>query len=34
MLLRVVFETIGDRRIVVTAYLTSQVEKYWRREPE
>jgi len=34
MLLRVVFETTGDRRVVVTAYLTSQVERYWRRESE
>ena len=34
MLLRVVFEATGDRKVVVTAYLTSQVERYWRRERE
>ena len=32
MLLRVVFENIEDRNVVVTAYLTSQVERYWRKE--
>ena len=32
MLLRVVFEATGDRKVVVTAYQTSQVERYWRKE--
>jgi hypothetical protein len=32
MLLRVVFETTGDRKVVVTAYLTSQIGRYWRKE--
>ena len=27
MLMRVVFEPAGSRRVVVTAYLTSQIEK-------
>lgn len=34
MLLKVVFETTGATRVVVTAYLTSQIERYWRRERE
>jgi hypothetical protein len=29
-LLRVVFEEHGDRVVVVTAYVTSKVDKYWR----
>lgn len=29
-LLRVICETEGKETIVVTAYLTSQIEKYWR----
>jgi hypothetical protein len=32
MLLRVIFETAGIKKIVVTAYLTSQLERYWRKE--
>lgn len=32
MLLRVVFETTEDRKVVVTAYLTSQLERYWTKE--
>lgn len=32
MLLRVVFEATGNGKVVVTAYLTSQVERYWRKE--
>ena len=34
MLLRVVFEITEGRRVVVTAYLTSQIERYWRGEGE
>lgn len=32
MLLRVIFEAEGDKRTVVTAYITSQIEKYWGQE--
>jgi len=32
MLLRIVFETEGDRWTVVTAYLTSRTSRYWRQE--
>ena len=32
MLLRVIFETVGVKKVVVTAYLTSQLERYWRKE--
>ena len=31
MLLRVVFEATGDKKVVVTAYLTTEVERYWRK---
>ena len=31
-LLRVVYEETGEMSIVVTAYLTSQIERYWREE--
>ena len=31
MLLRVIFETKENKRVVVTAYLTSQIERYWRQ---
>ncbi|MBI1864339.1 MAG: hypothetical protein HYR98_01120 [Nitrospirae bacterium] len=31
-LLRVVYEEASDRRIVVTAYLTSDVERYWKEK--
>ena len=31
MLLRVVFETMEDKKVVITAYLTSQVDRYWRK---
>ena len=30
-LLRVVFEPEEDKWVVVTAYMTSQIEKYWRQ---
>ena len=31
MLLRVVFETAGGEvKVVITAYLTTQIERYWR----
>lgn len=30
MLLRVIVDEKEDRLIVVTAYLTSQIERYWR----
>jgi len=32
MLLRIIFESEGDKRVVVTAYITSQIDKYWRQE--
>lgn len=32
ILLRIIFELKGDKRVVVTAYLTSQIERYWRQE--
>ncbi len=32
VLLRIVFEGEGDRQIVVTAYVTSRIERYWRPE--
>jgi len=32
MLLRIIFELQGDKRVVVTAYITSQIERYWRQE--
>jgi hypothetical protein len=31
MLLRAVFEPTESKRVVVTAYLTSQIERYWRK---
>ncbi len=31
-LLRVVYEEAEDKNIVVTAYLTSQVSRYWKGE--
>jgi len=31
-LLRVIFEKVGDSVVVVTAYKTSKVEKYWRQQ--
>ncbi len=30
MLLRVVFETGEEVKVVITAYLTTQIERYWR----
>ena len=30
MLLRVIAEEKKDRLVVITAYLTSQIERYWR----
>lgn len=33
-LLRVVYEEKEDMDIVVTAYLTSQVERYWKEEKD
>lgn len=30
--LRDVYEEASDRRIVVTAYLTSDVERYWKEK--
>lgn len=32
MLLRVVGEREDDKFVVITAYLTSQIRKYWREE--
>ncbi len=31
-LLRVVYEETGDKIIVVTTYLTSQISRYWKEE--
>ena len=31
MLLRIVFEATESKRVVITAYLTSQIERYWRK---
>ena len=31
-LLRIVCETKAEETIVVTSYLTSQIEKYWRQK--
>ena len=31
MLLRVVFEPTASKKVVITAYLTSQIERYWRK---
>ncbi|MCL0036317.1 DUF4258 domain-containing protein [Dehalococcoidia bacterium] len=31
MLLRVVYETAEGVRVVITAYLTTQIERYWRK---
>jgi len=31
-LLRVIYEEKEDMHVVVTAYLTSQVERYWKEE--
>ncbi len=31
-LLRVVFRDEGDVRVIVTAYPTSQIDRYWREE--
>jgi hypothetical protein len=31
-LLRVVFEESDEMSIVITAYLTSQIERYWKEE--
>ncbi len=32
-LLRVVFEETGDKYVVITAYLTSDMKRYWKKEP-
>jgi len=29
-LLRVVFEDIQDKYVVITAYLTSDIKRYWK----
>jgi hypothetical protein len=31
-LLRVVFEDTGDSYVVITAYLTSDIKRYWKEE--
>ena len=31
MLLRVVFETAEEVKVVITAYLTTQIQRYWRK---
>ena len=33
-LLRVVYEEQGDLGVVITAYLTSQVMRYWKEEKD
>lgn len=33
MLLRVVQEETSNRIVVITAYLTSAVDRYWRQQP-
>jgi len=33
-LLRVVYEEKEDRKVVLTAYLTSQVKRYWKEEKD
>lgn len=33
-LLRVVYEEKEELKVVVTAYLTSQVERYWKEEKD
>jgi len=30
MLLRVVFEETEDKYVVITAYLTSDIKRYWK----
>lgn len=30
-LLRVIYEQVGDDALVITAYRTSKIQKYWRR---
>jgi len=34
VLLRVVVDDEKDRLVVVTAYLTSQIKRYWRQDYE
>ena len=31
-LLRIVFEETEDKYVVITAYLTSDIKRYWKRE--
>ena len=31
-LLRVIYEQIGEDKLVITAYQTSKIRKYWRPE--
>jgi len=31
-LLRVIFEESGDKYVVITAYLTSDIKRYWKDE--
>lgn len=31
-LLRVIYEEIGDKYVVVTTYLTSQISRYWKED--
>ena len=32
MLLRVICDEVDEEKVVITAYLISQIEKYWREE--
>ncbi|MDI6916898.1 MAG: DUF4258 domain-containing protein [Thermoplasmatales archaeon] len=32
MLLRVICDEIDNKKVVITAYLTSQIDRYWREE--
>jgi len=32
MLLRVICDEVDEEKVVITAYLTSQIDRYWREE--
>ena len=34
MIIRVIVETLGDDLIVISAYKTSRVRRYWLEEPQ
>jgi len=33
-LVRVIYEEVGDDKLIITAYQTSKVEKYWRSDED